>query len=141
MSPDRPRPARPSSARPTPVRVGAPKAEAAREPPHPTRRWEHSDGRVFQVEVIGRALTGGSLVGAELLLLSFRPAHDDGVEPDVDEGSEEGALESLVAAVSLESLSDHQLEEHFARARRWEPEPDDEKSFFEGTRRGRRGRS
>lgn len=133
MTPDRPRPARPASARPTPVRVGAPKVDPTREPPHPTRRWEHSDGRVFQVEVIGRALTGGGVVGAELLLLRFRPEGDEN-----DEGAE---LESLVAAVSLESLSDRQLEEHFGRARRWEPDPESEKSFFDGTRRGRRGRS
>lgn len=131
MSPDRPRPVSPSGARPTPVRVGVPRVGAAQEPAAPLREWVHSDGRAFEVEVVGRARTGGGVVGAELILIRFRA--------DPDEG--EVALESLVASASLTALSDAQLEEQFERARPFQAEPDGETTFFDGTRRGRRGRS
>lgn len=130
MTPDRPEPVSPASARPTPVRVGAPRVDAAPEPAPAARPWVHSDGRAFEVEVVGRARTSGAVVGAELILLRFR-------------AGEEGAadVESLVAAASLSALSDREIEEHFERGRPFQAEPAEESGFFDGTRRGRSGRS
>lgn len=128
---------------PTPVRASLDSSQgASTSVSEKGRRVEvgfEANGRHWLACERGRALAGGALTGARLLLVSFHRADEEA--GDGEEGDTDGddALETLLVARSLDGLTERELQAALERARP-PREPRSGGGIFESTTTRGRGR-